>query len=484
MIYPTLSSYKENYKANLMAFLNQYEDNTETFFRQAEKRKYKDYQNALTKIANQLYSSTQDESNTVLIQRNIATDLKNMDCDIYTTIITELDPVPEQTILSISVAKKDRIQVDKPALEHHIKSSIVILKFISNKKEEESNRKEIIEEEFTIDSELEQIAADLWQWYSDNSSNYNQISLCGIIEEKHDYIIDTYKNYEQRYLEHHLKQCKYFLNEVPNDSKLLQYKKKLEEKLIELRLKCPMPSKNIEILINEINNAFYRLEKFMKGTISHYEGFLFNDAFTLLTNELSKIENINIKYNSIGSEYWSYMNQLAYAFDKGEFENHDAYQNKDFDRDSNEISYIQWYRMNEIAGTSDADVSQFEMPSIVDIVKDLKEEPNHDIAEKKTTQKTKIGDKWHALLYLIEIEVYKKQIPTNVDGAFIKSEIEQIGKHRCKNSGQGFYRQVRDMKGNIKDNISVKRLFNEGWKTVVIEMSNNDENIIKYLDTF
>ncbi len=96
----------------------------------------------------------------------------------------------------------------------------------------------------------------------------------------------------------------------------------------------------------------------------------------------------------------------------------------------------------------------------------------------------KIGDKWYALLYLIEIEVYKKQIPTNLDGAFIKSEIEQIGKQRCQNSGQGFYRQVRDLKGKINDNISVKRLFNEGWKTVITELSHNDENIIKYLDTF
>ena len=96
----------------------------------------------------------------------------------------------------------------------------------------------------------------------------------------------------------------------------------------------------------------------------------------------------------------------------------------------------------------------------------------------------KIGDKWHALLYLIEIEVYQKKIPTNVEGAFIKSEIEQIGKDRCKNSGQGFYRQVRDLKGNIKDDKSVKRLFNDGWKTVIIELSNNDENIIKYLNTF
>jgi hypothetical protein len=40
------------------------------------------------------------------------------------------------------------------------------------------------------------------------------------------------------------------------------------------------------------------------------------------------------------------------------------------------------------------------------------------------------------------------------------------------------------LKGKINDNISVKRLFNEGWKTVITELSHNDENIIKYLDTF
>ncbi len=96
----------------------------------------------------------------------------------------------------------------------------------------------------------------------------------------------------------------------------------------------------------------------------------------------------------------------------------------------------------------------------------------------------KIADKWHALLYLIEVEVYKKEIPTNFDGDFIKSKLEEIGKQRCNNSGQGFYRQVRDLKGNIKNNISVKRLFNDDWKDVIIEMSNNDERIIEYLETY
>lgn len=106
-------------------------------------------------------------------------------------------------------------------------------------------------------------------------------------------------------------------------------------------------------------------------------------------------------------------------------------------------------------------------------------------SEQTSIPKTrKIADKWHALLYLLEVEVYKKQIPTNFEGAFIKSQIEEIGKQRCKNSGQGFYRQVRDLKDNIGNNIDVKRLFNDNWKSVIIELSNDDEMIIKHLETY
>ena len=483
MIYPTLSSYKENYKANLMAFLNQYEDNTETFFRQAEKRKYQDYQNALTKIANQLYSSTQNESNAVLLQRNIASDLKNMDFDIYTTIITELDPMPDQAILLLSAAKNDKIQIDKIALDNHIKSSIVILKFISE--EDNSNFESSINRK-TENSEynLESIDRELKTWLQNYQNTNKYINIPLILDEKDDLVVDTFKNYEERNFTYQIEICNLILQHVPNEKNIINLKNRFQNSIIRLRQKHPIPEQKIETIISEINNAFFKLEKYMNGSISGYQKFFFNDAFTIFFNELNKIENVTIANNTLRDKYFNYMSDLYYVYDKGELKNKNAYNCPEFNRDCNEIFYIRYFRLEDFALGIDLEEPKFEMPSIVDIVKDLKEEPNHDTATKKTTQKTKIGDKWHALLYLIEIEVYKKQIPTNVDGAFIKSEIEQIGKHRCKNSGQGFYRQVRDLKGNIKDNISVKRLFNEGWKTVIIEMSNNDENIIKYLDTF
>lgn len=54
MISSTLNQYKDSFKANLLAFLNEYEDNTKAFFLQNEKTKYQAYQKALTKIVDQI----------------------------------------------------------------------------------------------------------------------------------------------------------------------------------------------------------------------------------------------------------------------------------------------------------------------------------------------------------------------------------------------------------------------------------------------
>lgn len=365
MISSTLNQYKKSFKSQLLAFLNEYEDNSKFFFLQNEKSKYQAYQKALTKIADQMKYFTREELNQNMVHRSIASDLKSIDLNIYNSIITELNPVQDETILSLSAAKKDRIKIDKTELENHIKSSIVILKFISAEKEEVLKEKEFDKKDFIAECELEQIVADLSNWQKNYEIKVRYLCSKSLMEEKADYVLDTYKNYEERYLKYQLENCNIFLEEVPNEEILIDIKKKLENKLIELRKNFPLPAKNIDILINEINNAFYKLEQFMKGKILDYRSFFFNDAFTLLINELNKLENVNIKYDNIGSQYWYLMNQLDYAFDKGEFINHKAYDNVYFNRDSNEISYIQWHRMEELNGKFDLEDNQFEVPSII-----------------------------------------------------------------------------------------------------------------------
>lgn len=370
MIYPTLSSYKENYKANLMAFLNQYEDNTETFFRQAEKRKYQDYQKALTKIANQLYSSTTDELNSILLQRNIATDLKNMDFDIYTTIITELDPMPDQAILSLSAAKNDKIQIDKIALDNHIKSSIVILKFISE--EDNSNFESSINRK-TENSEynLESIDRELKTWLQNYQNTNKYINIPLILDEKDDLVVDTFKNYEERNFTYQIEICNLILQHVPNEKNIINLKNRFQNSIIRLRQKHPIPEQKIETIISEINNAFFKLEKYMNGSISGYQKFFFNDAFTIFFNELNKIENVTIANNTLRDKYFNYMSDLYYVYDKGELKNKNAYNCPEFNRDCNEIFYIRYFRLNDFALGIDLEEPKFEMTSIVDTIREI-----------------------------------------------------------------------------------------------------------------
>lgn len=365
MISSTLNQYKESFKSQLLAFLNEYEDNTKIFFLQNEKIKYQAYQKALTKIADQMKLFTTAELHQNLVHRSIALDLKKININAYNSIITEINPIQDETILSLSAAKKDRIKIDETALQNHIKSSIVILKFISDEKEKDGQVQGFNKKDLIAECDLEKIVADLWTWQDNYEKKVKFLNTATTIEEKADYVVDSYKNYEERYLKHQLENCNIFLEEIPDDRFIIKCKSKLENILIDLRNRYPLPPKNIDVCIDEINNAFYRLEQFMKGKILDYKSFLFNDAFTLLINELNKFENINIKYDNIGSTYWYLMNQLAYAHDKGEFENQHAFENEDFNRDCNEISYIQWYRMEELSGKFDLEEYKFEVPSII-----------------------------------------------------------------------------------------------------------------------
>ena len=386
MISSTLNQYKDSFKANLLAFLNEYEDNTKIFFLQNEKTKYKEYQKALTKIADQMKFFTREELNQNLVHRSIASDLKSIDINIYNSIITELNPIRDETILSLSAAKKDRIKIDETALDNHIKSSIVILKFISEEKTEttEVNKFTYPSEDGEIGLKQQikgQLDSELEKWLNIYEANFEYLLIPMMIEEKADYVTDTYKNYEERYFEYQIDVCDRILSEVPNDKIILNAKKRFQKNIIELRNQYPIPNINIEIIISDINNAFFRLENFMKGTISIYQSFLFNDAFTIFFNELNKVENINPKNFSLRDGYHYLLTQIDYAHDKSEFKNQEAYKNDDFNRDCNEICYIHFHRSSEFGLSGDLDDYKFEIPSIVDIVADAKSHAQKTVVE-------------------------------------------------------------------------------------------------------
>jgi hypothetical protein len=368
MVSCTLMQYKESFHSNLVDFLNEYQDNTKTFFLQNEKTKYQAYHNALTKIVDQMKLFTRDELNQNLVHRSIAADLKLIDQNIYNSIITELNPVQSEVILSLSAAKKDRIKIDETALENHVKSSIVILKFIS---EEFEIPLDLKQKSLSKDNDfnLDIINKDLDVWLKTNESKIDYFTFPMSIEEKADYVIDSYKNYEERNFKYQIDICNSILKKNSNEKIIIDYKRNFEKKLIELREQYPIPNKNIDVIISDINNAFFRLEKFMEGSVSIYQSFLFNDAFTLFFNELNKIENITVKNHDLRDGYLYFISELYYAYDKSEFRNQDAYENEDFNRDCNELFYLRDHRSSEFGINVDLDDYHFKMTSIVDIIK-------------------------------------------------------------------------------------------------------------------
>ena len=352
MVSSTLKQYTDSYNVNLSNYLNEYEDNTKAFFLQSEKANYQAYQNALTKISNQIKMFTREELNNNLVHKSIATDLKKINSDAYNKIITELNQTPNDGILSLSSLKNDKIHIDEKALENYIKSSIVILKFISEEYEEAIQAKTIIvkdeSDEFPlIDSTEYQIdpRLDLWMKKYEKENDYIHTALA--IQGKKDCVMDKYKNFEERYYKSQLEICNAILNVVPNENQIIAIKTEFKTKLTDLRNKFPIPDTDINNLISEINNAFYRLEKFMKGSSLEYSTFYFNDAFTLLFYELNKIENISINNDDLISGYYSLINQISHDYDKSDFDNTDAYKNEDFKRDCNEIAYLGWDRLQE-----------------------------------------------------------------------------------------------------------------------------------------
>ncbi|WP_396191857.1 hypothetical protein [Flavobacterium sp.] len=352
MISCTLKQYTDNYNSNLSNYLQEYEDNTKAFFLQNEKVKYQNYQNALSKISNQLQLFTREELNNNLVFKSIATDLKNICPEAYNKIIIELNQTPNDGVLSLSNLKNDKISINEKELENHLKSSIVILKYISQEYEETIQIKTIITKDESgevalLDSTEYQIDQRLELWLKKYENENEYIHIPKAIEEKRSWVTDKYMNYEERYYKSQIDICNAILNAVPNENEITTIKTEFKNKLIDLRKGIPLPDTEINKLISEINNAFYRLEKFMKGIDLEYNAYYFNDAFTLLFNEMNKLENKSASNDALINGYYTIINQIYYDYDKSDFLNTDAYENEDFNRDCNEIEYLAFNRYEE-----------------------------------------------------------------------------------------------------------------------------------------
>jgi hypothetical protein len=125
-------------------------------------------------------------------------------------------------------------------------------------------------------------------------------------------------------------------------------------------------------IVTEINNAFFRLESFMNGTIMDYQYFGFKEAFINLFTEARKHENFNYDNCKLIGKYFQLTEQIRIDTDKGDYENCEiAIDNKMFCKDCNEILYLNWERIEDFEEFSTPDeITESERKySITDILK-------------------------------------------------------------------------------------------------------------------
>lgn len=137
-------------------------------------------------------------------------------------------------------------------------------------------------------------------------------------------------------------------------------------------------SNDIIELTKRINSAFLKLEAFMNGSIDVYKYFGFNNTFTLLFAEIKKTENYTYENCKLINDYWKLTEQIRIDYDKASFDNDSAYDNDDFCKDCDEITYLNYERVEEFCEFRLSDESIERKFSNTDILQ------NREIPHKQT----------------------------------------------------------------------------------------------------
>lgn len=141
-------------------------------------------------------------------------------------------------------------------------------------------------------------------------------------------------------------------------------------------------------IITKLNNAFFRLEAFMKGSVSDYFHFDFSRAFTELFYYTRKTENFTYDNCKRIGKYWELTEQIRVDYDQSDFENTKAYDNKAFNKDCNTLMSINWDRIEEFTSfaTPDEIEEQTKKKSVAELMKPTTKSPEVVKVESKETE--------------------------------------------------------------------------------------------------
>ena len=240
--------------------------------------------------------------------------------------------------------------------------------------------------------------------------------------------LKDFKKYEERnYYRWCIKTCELICKIEPRNKKAISLKREFSKILGQIEQNYPMSNYNFQEIITEINNAFFRLESFMNGSISNYQYFGFNEAFTKLFNEAIKPENFTYNNCKLIGKYWDLTEQIRVDFDQSNFENSEAYENEDFCEDCNEIMYVNWDRIDEFMVFSTPDeIAEAERKfSITDILK-APALPPQPIVKRKPEQET--PKTFDELFYNTDLVKPCIDILKELDPPLIDTDCNYIGK--------------------------------------------------------
>ncbi|MCA0349074.1 MAG: hypothetical protein LCH35_07415 [Bacteroidetes bacterium] len=150
---------------------------------------------------------------------------------------------------------------------------------------------------------------------------------------------------------------------------------------------------NYDKVVKKLNDAFFKLEAFMNGTVNQYNHFDFNTAFTELFYLTRKAENYTYDNCKRVGQYWGLTEQIRVDYDKTNFDNVKAFENKAFCNDCNVITSIAWDRIEEFNSfqTPDEVEEQTRKKSISDLMRPTAISPV--IVKVENTNNTDISEK-------------------------------------------------------------------------------------------
>jgi hypothetical protein len=93
-------------------------------------------------------------------------------------------------------------------------------------------------------------------------------------------------------------------------------------------------------LLNQIDNAFFRFENYLRGNLDEYNGFGFAYHFIILFAKAKHDKNNTVATSIRITLYFRLLQQHVYDVDKGRYNNKKANDNNDFVEDCEDMSYI------------------------------------------------------------------------------------------------------------------------------------------------